>query len=362
MDINRKYIKGYTKDTVKILEVTSLSLTEYIKQYLKEECDIYTFSSMEITGVFDNNIQVYKMQYTPLIAEEALAKAIESILDATILKHFNNTITQTQNTEDELAPNDWEDYLDFHKNIAGSFANITFQNPKIEKLDNYNEIVQLSDEFKNTFPRLTELLELARVTKITTEATEVFYLLGWSFEYGYFGGLTHEPSKENYTDFHEHHNLLATHFSGFIDDFGEIMDSNYLNTSFWQFSHKEILKAKSKDTYLQYDFYKDSCKESNVNPTLNLLENFVQFTENANGDFFMYDKNNSDVWMFNHEGFGNGIVEEEYGEDLKLTQIEGASESLFFKLENCSFVDWVENGAHAWFNCFEDLPFDINEL
>lgn len=259
---------------------------------------------------------------------------------------------------DEDLPTDWQDYWDYETKLSDSFVNQHLQNAKVEYLDHYNEVVRLTDEFLTTFPLLSKLLLLARVTKITSESNEIFYLLGWSFEYGHFGGLTRQPIEVDIPSFHHHHNLLLKHFGGFIDIFGEIMNTSYLtNGIIWQLACQEIQAAAAESYYLNHTYYDDACQQNNVHPSLNLLEDFVQFTEDSEGDFFMYNRHTSEVWIFSHEGYGDGIIEEEYSDNIELIKVEGASEALFFKVKDCLLVDWVERGANAWFKCFEKLPF-----
>lgn len=335
--INRKYIKVYIKDSIKIIEVTSLSLTQYIEQYLKEEWDIYTFLYIDITGKFDDNIQVYEMQYTPLVSEQKLIKAIQTLEDSIVYKNFNVASKQTQIIENDFAPNDWEDYWDYQKALANSFASKKLQNSKIKKLDSYSEVIVLSDEFRTVFPFFSKLLDLARVTKIITESNEIFYLLGWSYEYGHFGALMPEIG-ENYTkDILYSHQLILNNFGGFIDWFGEVIDSHYFCVA----DHCEItMKYLTQNQHLDKDF--------------------IQFTEEANGDFYCYHIKSEEVWK--HHLQGGETLKEEYGTDIKLVNTNENNDILLFKVDHCSFVQWVERGAQSWLNCLEELPFDMDKL
>ncbi|MCP4522511.1 MAG: hypothetical protein GY827_12590 [Cytophagales bacterium] len=183
MKIERRFIKGYsTKDDVKELEVTGLTLVTYIKEYLKEEWSIPIFMYFEISDKFENGLQVYRMQFTPLVSEERLQEAIISLDKEIVLQQVKNSFLVSEKEydleEESDEPTDWEDYWSYESELEGSFASIHFENAKIETGFSYENIITLSKEFKRTFPQLTALLNLARVTKISSNNSVEFYLLG----------------------------------------------------------------------------------------------------------------------------------------------------------------------------------------
>lgn len=336
MKIKRKHIIGYSNDdNVKTLDVSTQNLAEYIRTYLDEQWGIYTFSCAHLNNQIDeHNLEVYKMQFTPFISEIKLKEAINALDDATIKqlveKSFVATKTETIATDE---PTDWEDYWEYQSKLSGSFASENLADAKIEKADSYKDIVSVSDSFKKTFPNFSTLLSNARVTKITTKTSKVFYLLGWSYEYGHFGGLMPEIETKSSKDIHNSHQLLLNNFGGFIDWFGELVDSNY-------FSYADQVELN-----LEY-----------ITPSKDLPNDFVQFTEEANGDFYCYHKKNAEVWKFCHEGYQE-LIMEEYGSVIQLLQTQKIAKNLF-QLDNCSFVDWIERGAKSWLNCFEKHPYE----
>ncbi len=335
MKINRPYITGHSKpDEVKILEVTGLSLTKYIEKYLKEQWNIYTFLYTDITGRFDNGIQVYEMQFTPFIREEKLQEAIEALDEAIISEMANDAETDAVQDNDDDALTDWEDYWNYQSKLSGSFAASHLEGSSIEKHAKYEDLFGLSDKFKTAFPHLTELLQQARITKIASSGSGNFYMLGWSFEYGHFGGLMPEPGYDCDMAILPEHALLLSNFGGFIDWFGDNIDSNYFSAA---------------DDY--------ELAAGNVTSFGDPGRNFIQFTRESNGDFFCYDTDTAEVWKFCCSGYGRGIIREEYGDDIKLVKNNERSDSLLFKVENCTFTDWIERGAQAWLNCMEELPY-----
>lgn len=256
---------------------------------------------------------------------------------------------------------DWDYYWSIQGRLKGSFAETEFSNCKIEQNLDYSDICELANDFCLTFPFLSNLLKQARVTKILTKQLKVYYLLGWSFEYGDFGSITPEPLKDILdSNISINHQLLLRNFGGFIDWFGDVPDSYYFNDAQnWIFSYDDIKKNLNSDDYLHTDIYQVFYLNNSIKPILNLKKDFIIFTEECNSDCFCYNIKTSEVWKFHHERvLGSSIViQEEYGEDMHLISIEGASEGCFYKVDNCSFKDWVERGAQAWLNCFQELPF-----
>jgi hypothetical protein len=261
--------------------------------------------------------------------------------------------------DDSLAPNDWQDYWEYQSALEGSFAATRLKDSVIEELGSYSDILTLTDRFKEVFPSLTKLLNQARVTKVTNPQSEVYYLLGWSYELGYFGFLMYEPLKaKSAHDLHKDHSLLLENFGGVINWFGDLFDSNYFNAAdYWELGYADIEAAMQSESYLNNSYYINECKDKKVIPILNLTADFVQFTQEANGDCFFYHRDSGEVWKFSHEGF-TAVIEEEFGKAIRLQKVKGASEVGFYKVQDCLFSDWVERGAKAWLKAMKEMPFD----
>ncbi|WP_294820123.1 hypothetical protein [uncultured Flavobacterium sp.] len=334
MTIERPYITGYSNEAeVKFLEVTGKPLAQYLQQYLNEKWEIYTFLYTGLSNRYDNGIQVYQMQFTPLIRAEKLQQAIEALDDSLVAEIVSNTTEEIIAEDESDAPTDWQDYWNYQSRLSGSFANEHLKGSIIQEYASYEDLFRLSDDFKDVFPTLAKLLQKARITRIASIGSGNFYLLGWSYGYGHFGGLMPEPGQLPDNTILPEHELLLRNFGGFIDWFGDSIDSNYFSGA----DNFELAAA-------EIAAFEDSGR------------NFIQFTKEVNGDFFCYNTRTTEVWKSGR--FRTGKLSEEYGDDINLIENPAGSESRLYQVQDCSFTDWVERGARAWLNCMEEIPYE----
>jgi hypothetical protein len=192
---------------------------------------------------------------------------------------------------------------------------------------------QCSNEFNHKFPMLTKLLKKARIT--TIDYMEKRYeLFGWTnYDSNTLGWLCFEPlAKENIEKrLHPDHLLLLQNFGGITERWNE-PDSWLCNLNF---------AFPYENTEFGFDGwevpFKEYCEEEGVEVKIS-PEEYITFTQEANGNITMYHLNSGEVIMYAHDHCFDHIYPLDDYPDYSL-----------YRIKNCNnFADWVESVAKQW--------------
>lgn len=190
----------------------------------------------------------------------------------------------------------------------------------------------LSPEFQKTFPKLSKLIQQARVLNLTVN-NQLYRLFSWSNIYGLSCGWMNkiEPSIDSDLKFIEEHKILLKAIGGIQETYNEPEPSLTNNQNFL-FIASECIKGLGN----LEEYYEDLCKEEDMikMDCKDLITCVVEY----NGDVTVYNAITKEVMLFSHD---NGF------EDVEL--LENQPEGSFYTINGIkTFVDYVERIAQEW--------------
>lgn len=206
-------------------------------------------------------------------------------------------------------------------------------NDKVELLDttlNYS----LTKKFQDTFPKLTSLIEKARVLNLTINY-QSYKLFSWTNKDSKSFGWLNKIESDKTTDIGliDEHELILQEIGGIQESYNQPEPSLTNNQNFL------FIKSEcSKGIGGWDDYYEIKCEEENKQKID--YKDFVCFVQEANGDATLYDRNSKEVMLFAHDHcFGN------------VEFLENQPEYTFHKINGIkTFVDYVESIAIEWTN------------
>jgi len=166
-------------------------------------------------------------------------------------------------------------------------------NTKVE-FQEQNEM-RLSELFRSTFPKLTELISKSRQTYLKIDNIN-YILFAWDTLDGQIcGWLNQQENEEEYKcELIEEHQLLLRNIGGIKESFNqpEVSFSNNQNFMF-------IGSECSRGIGDWDDYYSMRCEEEGKNPID--YSNLVAFVYEANGALTLYDGLTKKVFLFSHD-------------------------------------------------------------
>lgn len=195
-----------------------------------------------------------------------------------------------------------------------------------------NSDLKISEEFKSTFPKLSGLIQKARVTNIYIDS-QPYILFAWdSIDNQICGWLNKKDEADFYNyEMIEEHQLLLKNIGGIKESFNQPEDS-FTNNQNFLFIGSECLRGIGDWD----DYYCMMCEDDNCVKIDS--SNYLAFVYEANGALTMYEPETKKVFLFSHDhSFDN------------VDFIENQPEYTFhrFKYVN-TFTDYVEELADQW--------------
>lgn len=220
---------------------------------------------------------------------------------------------------------DKEDFITFQKEVSW------FIQPTSNVLFKDNDL-RLSEEFKTTFPKLTSLIECARVTFL--EVDQVAYtLFAWNTNQNSICGWLNkiEDDESRFCELIPEHELLLRNIGGIHESFNQ-PDNSFSNNQNFIFIGSECSRGIGDWD----DYYLMRCEDENMG----LMEHshLLAFAQEANGALTMYDPNTCKVLLFSHDhSFEN------------VNFVENQPEYTFHTFKNAdTFIDYIEELSNQW--------------
>jgi hypothetical protein len=207
-----------------------------------------------------------------------------------------------------------------------------------DKVELNNFELNLTDNFKSTFPTLYQLVSQANVISVNiTRKKQVFnyVLLTWTdknkLKASWLLNLNHEKSKINIINEHQ---LLVENIGGIEESY------------FQQETDEEILSLNQNFLFIKSnctiglggwdEYYSEMCNDENKQEID--FKEFICFVEEANGNLTLYDPKSKDVLLF---------ASDHCFDNVEL--LENQPELTFYKINGITnFIDYVETLAKQW--------------
>jgi hypothetical protein len=219
-----------------------------------------------------------------------------------------------------------------HQDLEAFVANIPWFIEPSSKVVLNSQVIQLSKEFKQTFPLLTKLIKSARVTAVTID-TISYTLFAWDNRDGFTSGwLNKIESEDEYgCELITEHQLLLASIGGIQESFDQ-PENSFSNNQNFMFLGSECFQGIPAWN----EYYPRVCKAGGFEAIE--CSSFVTFVNEANGAQTMYDPASKKVYLFSHDhSFDNVEV------------LAGQPEYTFHRFKNVTtFVDYVEALAKQW--------------
>ncbi|WP_347838564.1 hypothetical protein [uncultured Draconibacterium sp.] len=192
--------------------------------------------------------------------------------------------------------------------------------------------LMISEEFKKTFPKLSGLIQKARVSNVEIDS-ESYILFAWdNVDNQICGWLNKLELADSYKcEMIEEHELLLRNIGGIKESFNEPEDS-FTNNQNFVFIGSECMRGIGDwDDYYSMMCEDDKCEKIDSS-------NYLAFVYEANGALTMYEPESKKVFLFSHDHCFDNV---EF--------IENQPEYTFHKFKNVdTFTDYVEELADQW--------------
>lgn len=220
-----------------------------------------------------------------------------------------------------------KDFEAFKKDISWFISNTD----NVEFIDK-DEAIQLSEEFKNTYPITTALILKARVLNLTVN-NELYKLFSWTNKDDVSCGWLNKIEENTGSELNliEEHKLLLSEIGGIQESYNQPEDSLCNNQNFMFIGSECYLGLDGWD-----DSYIESCESEDKKPID--FKDFICFVEEANGNVTLYDPKTCEVMLYAHDHCFDNVE-----------CVEDQPEYTFYKINGAhSFVDYVETLAKEW--------------
>jgi hypothetical protein len=198
---------------------------------------------------------------------------------------------------------------------------------------------KLDSDFREIFPKLSALIELARVTHLTING-QPHLLFAWDDARRYpFGWLCEQQPESNWSSNLIHpHKVILRNIGGIRHSFHRA----HVSYSLFPSIHDTFIIGHNNSLYDRYgQYYEELCQQADVTPLD--ITRWVIFVSAGNGDYLAYNPEDERIFIFAHDfGFGfNGI-----------TPVEGQPEMTLYTLDEAAFFrDFTERIADIWEPC-----------
>lgn len=201
---------------------------------------------------------------------------------------------------------------------------------------------EVSGEFQRVFPKLTTLIESARVQDLKIN-DQSYRLFSWTVNGKSCGWLSiFEGHFEGEIQLIDEHRLVLNEIGGIAttyNDFNDIFPGGQ------KFIFTESRCSKELDGWDGY--YDERCEEDEIPETDKIdYKDFIVFAQEANGDVTTYDSKSKEVMQFNHDG----DITDRNGEYIT-EEVENQPEGTFYTIKGVKyFIDYVERFAEEYIN------------
>ncbi|MBK6907478.1 MAG: hypothetical protein IPH08_10485 [Rhodocyclaceae bacterium] len=224
------------------------------------------------------------------------------------------------------------DYDDFAQGVPWAFPRDKTISSRM-MLGVYGDHFPLSDQFQQTYPTLTTLLQKARITELSIGDVKTL-LLGWTDDEGNsLGWQSVLPLKADTSiSIHPTHQILLQGFGGILERWNEPEDTFLLNLNCALGEDALSVGFNDWDDYITETLAYDG-----RTPTVDSSQ-YRTFALEANGDCTAYDIATGRVLLFAHDhSFDN------------VQPLEGYSEYTLYTINGITqFTDWVEAVSEQW--------------
>ena len=190
----------------------------------------------------------------------------------------------------------------------------------------------MSEEFKDTFPKLTELILKSRQTYLKIDHIN-YTLFAWETIDGQIcGWLNKYETKEEYKcELIQEHEILLRNIGGIRESFNA-PENSFTNNQNFMFIGSECSKGIGDWA----DYYSMTCEEEGKNKIDHT--NLVAFVQEANGAIALYDPLTKEVFLFSQDhSFEN------------IEFMKNQPEFTFHTFKNVTtFENYVETLAQEW--------------
>lgn len=194
--------------------------------------------------------------------------------------------------------------------------------------------MELSTEFKQTFPKLSSLIQSARVLNLKINNDD-YKLFGWTTNKNLRCGWINKFEKniEPKLNLIYEHKLLLNSIGGIWETFNQPEPSLTLNQEFLFIESECLSGIGGWDEY-----YEVSLEQGEFKPID--YKEFICFVREANGDVTLYDPTNKEIFLFAHDhSFDN------------VEFLPNQPEYTFHRINGViTFKDYVEKLATEWIN------------
>ena len=241
---------------------------------------------------------------------------------ASLLVIFNRMGIFSRNKKKEMN----QDFEVFKSEISW------FLNPNAKIEFQKQKEMRLSEEFKATFPKLTELILKSRQTYLMVDNIN-YILFAWdTLDNQICGWLNQQETEEEYKcELIEEHEFLLRNIGGIRESFNQPEDS-FSNNQNFMFIGSECSRGMGD----WGNYYSMTCEEEGKNQID--YSNLLAFAYEANGALTLYDPLIKKVFLFSHDhSFEN------------VESMENQPEYTFYTFKNVeTFENYVEALAQEW--------------
>ena len=207
-----------------------------------------------------------------------------------------------------------------------------FLSPKSKVEFQEQHEMRLSEGFKNTFPRLTELILKSRQTYLKIDHLN-YILFAWDTIDGQICGWLNqqETVEDNNCELIQEHEILITNIGGIRESFNQPEDSFSNNQDFMFIGSK-----CSRGIGNWEEYYSMTCEENGKKEMD--YSKLIAFVHEANGALTLYDPLTKKVFLFSHDhSFDNAVT------------IDDQPKYTFHTFKNTvTFEDYIEALAREW--------------
>ena len=224
------------------------------------------------------------------------------------------------------------DFEEFKMSVPWFFG----ESEKVELLKTEESLV-LNNEFQDTFPKLTRLIQKARVLNVRINE-QSYKLFSWTNKENWSCGWLSKIESDSISQITilDEHSLLLNSIGGIQECYNQ-PESNLLDNQNFFF-----IKSECLDGIGSYDkYYEDMCNEGKRKKID--YSSFISFVQEANGSLTLYDLRSKKVMLFSHD---HCFDEVEFMDDQPKYTFH-----TFKKIK--TFTDYVEELANQWLNEIE---------
>jgi hypothetical protein len=192
--------------------------------------------------------------------------------------------------------------------------------------------IRLSIEFKETYPKLTLLIEKARVTSVDIDQVE-YLLFAWDSKADLICGWLNKIDEPEscFAELMPEHELIIRFIGGMRETFNN-PETSFADNQNFMFSGTEC--SRGIGDWDQY--YHMACEEENYTPID--FNNFIVFAKEANGALTMYNPDNKTVLLFSHDHCFDNVNFMDNQPQYTFHSFKGVD----------TFIDYVEELATQW--------------